>query len=51
MQKIVIHEESLGIDVTYEVPEGVLNYIESLEELIITLDEERQEQINTFYIN
>lgn len=51
MKQIDIYNELLGAEMRYEIPEGVMDYIEQLETFLVILEEERDNQINTFYQN
>lgn len=51
MEEIIIPNIDLGVDITYEVHQEVLNYIIELEEIIIEMDEETKNRINYFNSN
>lgn len=51
MTQIKIYDDSIGAEIEYEIPEGVMKYIEGIEALLVTMEDERREDINTFYQN
>lgn len=49
-EEITIFDETLGIEVTHEVPKLVMDYINQLE-FVIQAQSDQEEMINIFYQN